>query len=158
MNGSTFTFPRADIILSYICKIGLIENFKLITGVIILSIFKNRNSKCKLCKFSKTQIYSKLEKILSNAIRDRTDMLSENFLKCQQRKNRDNACQKRGKKGPPLNCNGKVAALHSLRASIQPDCPMRRGKTPLMCPSACLHHEKALESIWSFCIYHSCGP
>ncbi|UCD01031.1 MAG: hypothetical protein JSV23_09115 [Promethearchaeota archaeon] len=57
-----------------------IRNFKFITGLIILNIFKNRSSKCILCQFSKREIYNKLEEIISVAIKDRSDVLPEELL------------------------------------------------------------------------------
>jgi len=58
----------------------LIRNFKFITGLIILNIFKNRSSKCVLCQFSKREIYNKLEELMSIAVKDRSDVLPEDFL------------------------------------------------------------------------------
>ncbi|NVM36266.1 MAG: hypothetical protein HWN81_11780 [Candidatus Lokiarchaeota archaeon] len=59
----------------------LIRNFKFITGLIILKIFKNRSSKCVLCQFSKREIYNKLEELISIAVKDRSDVLPEDLLK-----------------------------------------------------------------------------
>ncbi|MFX0001470.1 MAG: hypothetical protein ACFE9Q_10415 [Candidatus Hodarchaeota archaeon] len=58
----------------------LLRNFKFITGLIILNIFKNRVSKCVLCQFSKREIYNKLKEIISVAIKDRSDVLPEELL------------------------------------------------------------------------------
>ena len=58
----------------------LIKNFKFITGLIILNIFKNRVSKCILCQFSKREIYKKLEEIMTIAVKDRSDVLAEELL------------------------------------------------------------------------------
>ena len=58
----------------------LIRNFKFITGLIILNIFKNRSSKCILCQFSKREIYKKLEELIGVAIKDRSDVLPEVLL------------------------------------------------------------------------------
>ncbi|MFX0106085.1 MAG: hypothetical protein ACFE75_11425 [Candidatus Hodarchaeota archaeon] len=58
----------------------LIRNFKFITGLIILNIFKNRSSKCVLCQFSKREIYNKLEELIVLAIKDRSDVLPEDLL------------------------------------------------------------------------------
>jgi hypothetical protein len=58
----------------------LIKNFKFITGLIILNIFKNRVSKCILCQFSKREIYNKIEEIMRIAIKDRSDVLAEELL------------------------------------------------------------------------------
>ena len=58
----------------------LIRNFKFITGLIVLHIFKNRISKCILCQFSKREIYNKLEEIINVAIKDRSDVLPEELL------------------------------------------------------------------------------
>ncbi|MFX1302451.1 MAG: hypothetical protein ACFFBV_01040 [Promethearchaeota archaeon] len=58
----------------------LIRNFKFITGLIILNIFKNRSLKCVLCQFSKREIYNKLVEIISVAIKDRSDVLTEDLL------------------------------------------------------------------------------
>ena len=57
----------------------LIRNFKFITGLIILNIFKNRVSKCILCQFSKSEIYKKLEELIKLSIRDRSDVLSDDL-------------------------------------------------------------------------------
>ncbi|MFX1326778.1 MAG: hypothetical protein ACFE91_01360 [Promethearchaeota archaeon] len=67
----------------------LIQNFKLITGLIILNIFRNRSSKCMLCQFCKREYYQKLEDIINTAIKERSDVLSEevftNFIeKCSE--------------------------------------------------------------------------
>jgi len=65
----------------YINKYGdvnkeiLIRNFKFITGLIILNIFKNRSSKCIDCQFSKREIYKKLEEKIALAFKDRSDVL-----------------------------------------------------------------------------------
>jgi hypothetical protein len=58
----------------------LIRNFKFITGLIVLNIFKKRVSKCILCQFSKREIYKKLEEIMNIAVKDRSDVLPEEFL------------------------------------------------------------------------------
>ncbi|MFX0003738.1 MAG: hypothetical protein ACFE9C_04790 [Candidatus Hodarchaeota archaeon] len=58
----------------------LIKNFKFITGLIILNIFKNRVSKCILCQFSKREIYKKLEEIMTIAVKDRSDVLAEELF------------------------------------------------------------------------------
>ena len=58
----------------------LIRNFKFISGLIILKIFKNRSSKCVLCQFSKREIYNKLEEIIGVAVKDRSDVLPEDML------------------------------------------------------------------------------
>ncbi|MFW9989270.1 MAG: hypothetical protein ACFFC3_11485 [Candidatus Odinarchaeota archaeon] len=58
----------------------LIRNFKFITGLIILNIFKNRSLKCIFCQFSKKEIYKKLAELISAAVKDRSDVLSENLL------------------------------------------------------------------------------
>jgi hypothetical protein len=63
-------YPREDLEI-------LIRNFKFLTGVIILNIFKNRSSKCVLCQFSKKEIYKKLEELIGVAIKDRSDVLPE---------------------------------------------------------------------------------
>ncbi|MFX1343775.1 MAG: hypothetical protein ACFFBC_07275 [Promethearchaeota archaeon] len=55
----------------------LIRDFKFLIGLIIISIFKNRSSKCVLCQFSKPEMYSKLEELMSVAIKDRSDVLPE---------------------------------------------------------------------------------
>ena len=65
----------------YINKYGdvdkdiLIRNFKFITGLIILKIFKNRSSKCIDCQFSKREIYRRLEEKIALAFKDRSDVL-----------------------------------------------------------------------------------
>ena len=58
----------------------LIRNFKFITGLIIINIFKNRSSKCILCQFSKREVYKKLEEIISVAVKDRSDVLPEELV------------------------------------------------------------------------------
>lgn len=58
----------------------LIRNFKFMTGLIILNIFKNRVSKCILCQFSKKEIYNKLEEIMITAFKDRSDVLAEELI------------------------------------------------------------------------------
>lgn len=61
-------------------KNTLIRNFKFLIGLIIINIFKNRSSKCVLCQFSKREMYSKLEELMSVAIKDRSDVLPEEML------------------------------------------------------------------------------
>ena len=58
----------------------LIRNFKFISGLITLKIFKNRSSKCVLCQFSKREIYKKLEELISVAVKDRSDVLPEDMI------------------------------------------------------------------------------
>jgi len=58
----------------------LIRNFKFISGLIILKIFKNRSSKCILCQFSKREVYKKLEEIIGVAVKDRSDVLPEDMI------------------------------------------------------------------------------
>ena len=58
----------------------LLRNFKFLTGLIILNIFKNRSSKCILCQFSKREIYSQIEELISVAIKDRSDVLPEEMI------------------------------------------------------------------------------
>ncbi len=58
----------------------LIRNFKFISGLITLKIFKNRSSKCVLCQFSKREIYKKLEELISVAVKDRSDVLPEDMM------------------------------------------------------------------------------
>lgn len=60
--------------------IVLIRNFKFITGIIIVNLFKNRSSKCILCQFSKGEIYKKLEEIINIAVKDRSDVLPEEIV------------------------------------------------------------------------------
>jgi hypothetical protein len=55
----------------------LLRNFKFLIGITILNIFKNRSSKCVLCQFSKREMYSKLEEMITIAVKDRSDVLSE---------------------------------------------------------------------------------
>ena len=57
----------------------LIRNFKFLIGIIIINIFKNRSSKCVLCQFSKREMYGKLEEMISIAVKDRSDVLSEDL-------------------------------------------------------------------------------
>ncbi len=54
----------------------LIRNFQFIIGIIILKILKNRCSKCSCCQFSEKEIYTKIEEMIDIAIKDRTDVLS----------------------------------------------------------------------------------
>jgi hypothetical protein len=54
----------------------LIKNFKFITGLILLNIFKNRTSKCVDCQFSKREVYRKLVEKIDTAFKDRSDVLS----------------------------------------------------------------------------------
>lgn len=56
------------------------QNFKFITGLIILCIFKNRSSSCVSCPFSKKEIYEQIEETISVAIEDRSDLLSNNIV------------------------------------------------------------------------------
>jgi len=58
----------------------VIRNFKFISGLITLKIFKNRSSKCVLCQFSKREIYKKLEELISVAVKDRSDVLPEDMI------------------------------------------------------------------------------
>jgi hypothetical protein len=58
----------------------LLRNFKFITGLIILNIFKNRSSKCVHCQFSKREVYNKLEELIGIAIKDRSDVLPEELI------------------------------------------------------------------------------
>jgi DNA-binding transcriptional ArsR family regulator len=58
----------------------LVRNFKFITGLIMLNIFKNRCSKCVGCQFSKREIYKKLEETIHIAIKDRSDVLPAELL------------------------------------------------------------------------------
>ncbi|MCK4380642.1 MAG: hypothetical protein KAW51_05830 [Candidatus Lokiarchaeota archaeon] len=58
----------------------LIRNFKFITGLILLKIFKNRSSKCLLCQFSKREVYNKLVELIGVAVKDRSDVLPEDLL------------------------------------------------------------------------------
>ena len=53
----------------------ILRNFKFITGLIIINIFKNRSSKCIDCQFSKREIYKKLEEKIILAFKDRSDVL-----------------------------------------------------------------------------------
>ncbi|MHA1985796.1 MAG: hypothetical protein ACW98D_04060 [Promethearchaeota archaeon] len=57
----------------------LVKNFKFLLGIIILNIFKNRSSKCVLCQFSKREMYGKLEEMIDIAVKDRSDVLSEDL-------------------------------------------------------------------------------
>ena len=58
----------------------LTMNFKFLTGLIILKIFKNRISKCIGCQFSKKSIYVRLEELIDVAIKDRSDVLPGDIL------------------------------------------------------------------------------
>lgn len=60
-------------------KMILLRNFKFLIGIIILNIFKNRSSKCILCQFSKREMYGKLEEMITIAVKDRSDVLSEDL-------------------------------------------------------------------------------
>lgn len=53
------------------------RNFKFITGLIILNIFKNRSAKCVDCQFSKGEIYVNLEERITMALKDRSDVLPQ---------------------------------------------------------------------------------
>ncbi len=55
----------------------LIRNFRFITGLIILNIFKNRSSKCIDCQFSKREVYKRLQEKISLAFKDRSDVLPQ---------------------------------------------------------------------------------
>lgn len=55
----------------------LLRNFKFLTGLIVLNIFKNRSSKCILCQFSKREMYNNLKELIQIAIKDRSDILPE---------------------------------------------------------------------------------
>lgn len=57
----------------------LLRNFKFLLGIIIVNIFKNRSSKCILCQFSKREMYGKLEEMISVAVKDRSDVLSDDL-------------------------------------------------------------------------------
>lgn len=57
-------------------KDQLIRNFQFIIGIIILKILKNRCSKCSSCQFSEREMYIKIEEMIEIAIKDRTDVLS----------------------------------------------------------------------------------
>ena len=57
----------------------LLRNFKFLLGIIIVNIFKNRSSKCVLCQFSKREMYGKLEEMISVAVKDRSDVLSDDL-------------------------------------------------------------------------------
>ncbi|MHA1149641.1 MAG: hypothetical protein ACTSR8_15505 [Promethearchaeota archaeon] len=67
-------------------KLGLekaetvLDNYKFLIGLIILQILKNRSSKCVLCQFSKEETYNSMEERLSEAIKDRSDVLPEELL------------------------------------------------------------------------------
>ena len=58
----------------------LIRNFKFITGLILLKIFKNRSSKGADCRFSKEEIYIELEQRIDVAFKDRTNVLPEELV------------------------------------------------------------------------------
>jgi hypothetical protein len=66
--------------LNYIDKETLEKNFKFLTGLTILNIFKNRSEKCIFCQFSKREIYNKLKEEIEIAIKDRADVLPEELL------------------------------------------------------------------------------
>jgi len=53
----------------------IIDCFRYLTGIIILSILKNRSSKCILCQFSKQESYNDLLEAINTAIKDRSDVL-----------------------------------------------------------------------------------
>ena len=57
----------------------ILRNFKFLTGIVILNIFKNRSSKCVLCQFSKREMYNKLEEMIDIAVKDRSDVLSDDL-------------------------------------------------------------------------------
>ncbi|MFW9829121.1 MAG: hypothetical protein ACFFEY_16205 [Candidatus Thorarchaeota archaeon] len=57
-------------------KEQLVRNFQFIIGIIILKILKNRCTKCSSCQFSEREMYLKIESMIDIAIKDRTDVLS----------------------------------------------------------------------------------
>lgn len=58
----------------------LVHDLKYIIGVLILLILKNRADKCAMCQFGKQQKYNELIEFLENAIKERTDVLSEELM------------------------------------------------------------------------------
>ncbi|MFW9880629.1 MAG: hypothetical protein ACFFG0_46770, partial [Candidatus Thorarchaeota archaeon] len=58
----------------------LLKNFKFITGLIIMKIFKNRSVKCSECQFSKRELYIELENRINTAIKDRSYELPQELL------------------------------------------------------------------------------
>jgi hypothetical protein len=62
-------------------KTKLVFELKYIIGLIILLILKNRASKCELCQFGKIDRYNELLEGLNKAIKDRSDVLSEDLTK-----------------------------------------------------------------------------
>ena len=57
----------------------ILRNFKFLIGIVILNILKNRSSKCVLCQFSKREMYNKMEEMISIAVKDRSDVLSDDL-------------------------------------------------------------------------------
>ncbi|MFX1419377.1 MAG: hypothetical protein ACFE9N_10695 [Promethearchaeota archaeon] len=58
----------------------LLRNFKFISGLILLKIFKNRSTKCAECQFSKREIYIELENRINTAIKDKSYELPSELL------------------------------------------------------------------------------
>ena len=58
----------------------LVYNLKYIIGVLILIILKNRADKCVKCQFGKQQKYNELVQTLENAIKERSDVLSDEII------------------------------------------------------------------------------
>ncbi|MHA1987410.1 MAG: hypothetical protein ACW98D_12290 [Promethearchaeota archaeon] len=56
------------------------RNFKFITGLLIISILKNRSSSCASCQFGKTKVYKQIEEKIKVAIKDRSDTLPEDIV------------------------------------------------------------------------------
>jgi len=58
----------------------LIFNFRYIIGLLILMTLRNRAYKCALCQFSKQEKYKIILDALNTAIKERSDVLSQEFL------------------------------------------------------------------------------
>jgi hypothetical protein len=78
-------FSIAERIVQTYAKNGerekVIFNLKYIIGIIILLILKNRANKCVNCQFGKQQRYNDLIESLEVAIKERSDVLSEELMK-----------------------------------------------------------------------------
>lgn len=57
----------------------ILKNFKFLLGLTVLFILKNKVNKCILCQFGKHEKYNDLKKALSLALKDRTDVLSDDL-------------------------------------------------------------------------------
>jgi hypothetical protein len=58
----------------------LVYNLKYILGILILLILKKRADKCVKCQFGKAQKYNELITTLENALKERSDVLSDELM------------------------------------------------------------------------------